>query len=88
IGWALASEAINLGLAQAATRAVLEVRASNEAACTLYRRMGFVQISTRPKYYTNPTEDAALMEMDPLVMQAGARQDREPAIGGGSVSTD
>jgi [ribosomal protein S18]-alanine N-acetyltransferase len=88
IGWALAGEAIRLGLAQAATRAVLEVRASNEAARILYRRMGFVQISTRPKYYTNPTEDAVLMEMDPLVMQAGARQDREPAIGGGSVSTD
>jgi ribosomal-protein-alanine N-acetyltransferase len=83
---ALVTEAIRMGLAQAATRAVLEVRASNEAARTLYRRMGFVQISTRPKYYTNPVEDAVLMEMDPLVMQAGLRQDREPVVGGGSVS--
>ena len=75
-----------MGLAQATTRAVLEVRASNQAARTLYRQMGFAQISTRPKYYTNPVEDAVLMEMDPLVMQAGSRQDREPVAGGGSVS--
>ncbi|HSA61088.1 MAG TPA: ribosomal protein S18-alanine N-acetyltransferase [Nitrospiraceae bacterium] len=86
IGRALVTEAIRMGLAQATTRAVLEVRASNQAARTLYRQMGFAQISTRPKYYTNPVEDAVLMEMDPLVMQAGSRQDREPVAGGGSVS--
>ena len=86
IGRALVTESIRLGLAQATTRAVLEVRATNEAARTLYQRMGFVQISTRPKYYTNPVEDAVLMEMDPLVMQEGSLQDRESVVGGGSVS--
>jgi ribosomal-protein-alanine N-acetyltransferase len=86
IARALVTEAIRVGLAQATTRAVLEVRASNKAARALYQRMGFVQISTRPKYYTNPVEDAVLMEMDPLVMQAGPRQDREPVVEGGSVS--
>lgn len=86
IGRALVTEAICMGLAQATTRAVLEVRASNVAAHTLYQRMGFVQISTRPKYYTNPVEDAVLMEMDPLVMQAESRHDREPVVGDGSVS--
>ena len=85
IGQALVTEAIRMGLAQAATRAVLEVRASNEAACTLYRQMGFVQISTRPKYYTNPVEDAVLMEMDPLVLPAGGRPEGRPVIGGGSI---
>lgn len=88
VGWALAGEAIRLGSAQGATRAVLEVRASNEAARTLYQRMGFAQISTRHKYYTNPIEDAVLMEMDPLVLQAGLRQDRESVVGGGSISAD
>jgi len=86
IGRALATEAIRLGLAQETTRAILEVRASNEAARALYQRMGFVQISIRPTYYTNPLEDAVLMEMAPLVMQTGLRQDRAPVVGGGSVS--
>lgn len=86
IGRALVTEAIRMGLAQAATRAVLEVRASNEAARALYQRMGFVQTSIRPQYYTNPVEDAVLMAMDPLVMPAGARQVCEPIVGEGSVS--
>ena len=86
IGRALATEAIRMGLAQGTTRAILEVRASNEAARTLYQRMGFVQISIRPKYYTSPLEDAVLMKMDPLVMQARPGHDREPVAGGGSVS--
>jgi ribosomal-protein-alanine N-acetyltransferase len=86
IGRALVTEAIRMGLAQATTRAVLEVRASNEAARTLYQRMGFVQISARPQYYTNPVEDAVLMEMDPLVAQTEPRQDRMPVSRGGSVS--
>ncbi len=85
IGRALVTEALHMGLAQVATRAVLEVRASNKAASTLYQRMGFVQISTRPKYYTNPVEDAVLMEMEPLVLNSGARHDRIPVAGGGSI---
>ena len=38
----------------------LEVRASNEAAKALYASLGFVHIATRPRYYSRPTEDAAL----------------------------
>jgi ribosomal-protein-alanine N-acetyltransferase len=86
IGWALATEAISLGLAQSATKATLEVRVSNEAARALYRRLGFVQVGTRSKYYTHPIEDAVLMEMDPLVLQTGARHANESVAGGGSVS--
>jgi [ribosomal protein S18]-alanine N-acetyltransferase len=88
IGLALASEAIRMGLAQAATRAMLEVRASNESARTLYQRVGFRQISVRPKYYTKPIEDALIMEMDPLVMPVESRPDRESIVGGGSVSVN
>jgi ribosomal-protein-alanine N-acetyltransferase len=85
IGQALVTEAIRMGMAHAASRAVLEVRASNEAARSLYQRMGFALVSTRPKYYTNPVEDAVLMEMAPLVMRTGVRRDCEPVVNGGSV---
>lgn len=71
VGKALVTEALRLGLEQAATRAVLEVRASNDPACSLYARLGFVQIGRRPRYYTNPIEDAVLMEMHPLVISSG-----------------
>jgi len=84
IGRALAVEAIGMGLAHAATRAVLEVRASNEPAQRLYRQLGFAPISTRRNYYTNPIEDALLMEMDPLLMPAGSRHTR--AMTGGDES--
>jgi ribosomal-protein-alanine N-acetyltransferase len=87
IGRALVAEAIRMGLAQGTTKAVLEVRASNSAACTFYHRMGFAQISSRPNYYTNPVEAALLMEMNPLVLQAGLRKDRESEEEDGSVST-
>jgi len=86
IGWVLVTEAIRMGMAQEAIRAILEVRASNEAARALYQRMGFMQISTRPKYYTNPVEDAVLMEMGALVIQTGSKHERKTVVGGRSVS--
>ncbi len=67
IARALVTQALEVGLAQAAMRAVLEVRASNHAAHALYRRLGFRDVTTRPMYYTNPVEDALLMELDPIV---------------------
>ena len=76
VGGALVTEALRLGVEQAATRAVLEVRASNDPARCLYTRLGFVQIGRRPRYYTNPIEDAVLMEMHPLVMPSGPPQGR------------
>ncbi len=38
----------------------LEVRASNMAARTLYRTVGYNAVGTRRNYYRNPTEDAVL----------------------------
>jgi [ribosomal protein S18]-alanine N-acetyltransferase len=67
IARALVTQALAVGVAQAAVRAVLEVRASNHAAHALYRNFGFHDVSTRQKYYTNPIEDALLMELDPIV---------------------
>ena len=88
IGKALVREAIRVALDQAATRAVLEVRASNEPARSLYTTMGFVQVGTRPQYYTNPIEDAVLMEMNPLVIPSGRLRVPTCRIGGDSTSTD
>ena len=88
IGTALVAEAFRVALNHAATRAVLEVRASNTPARFLYTAMGFTQIGTRPQYYSNPLEDAVLMEMNPLVMPSG-RQNVPPCRAGGeSTSTD
>lgn len=70
VGWSLAREAIIVGMRHGATRAVLEVRASNEAAQRLYRLMGFTPIGIRRQYYSNPVEDAVLMEMVPLLLPA------------------
>lgn len=88
VGRALVTEALRQGLIQAATRAVLEVRASNEPALALYTRIGFVQISSRPHYYTNPTEDAVLMEMHPLVLSRGPQRERSVASGSEPASTN
>ena len=43
-------------------RCILEVRASNQAAQMLYRKAGFRDMGRRPGFYTNPTDDAILME--------------------------
>ena len=68
IARSLVATALQTGLSQAALRAVLEVRASNQAAQCLYRSFGFSQTAIRPKYYVNPVEDAVLMELDPIVI--------------------
>lgn len=47
-------------------RATLEVRASNEAALALYRRLGFHVEATRRGYYTKPQEDALILWRDHL----------------------
>ena len=70
IARALVTRALEVGMAQAAMCAVLEVRASNHAAHAFYRSLGFRDVTIRSKYYTNPIEDALLMEMDPIVSEA------------------
>ena len=82
IARALVSRALELGAAQTASRALLEVRASNQAAHALYRSLGFRDVSTRPTYYSNPIEDALLMELDPIV-SASIRLAQESGHEGG-----
>ena len=50
-----------------ASKATLEVRASNAAALALYERLGFHVAARRPAYYTNPEEDALILWRDNLV---------------------
>ena len=40
---------------------MLEVRASNAPAITLYEKLGFVQVGCRKNYYRNPKEDALIL---------------------------
>lgn len=43
---------------------MLEVRVSNEAAISLYKKLGFVQVGCRPRYYTKPREDALILRKE------------------------
>ncbi len=45
------------------TAVFLEVRESNAAARTLYKRTGFEQTGHRKAYYKNPSEDAVLYRL-------------------------
>jgi ribosomal-protein-alanine N-acetyltransferase len=45
------------------TEVCLEVRASNWPALALYRHLGFVETARRPRYYTDPVEDAVLLSL-------------------------
>ena len=42
----------------------LEVRLSNHAAQALYRKFGFREVGTRPRYYADNGEDALLMDRE------------------------
>ncbi len=41
----------------------LEVRQSNEPAISLYKKCGYETVGTRKNYYSNPKEDAILMNL-------------------------
>ncbi|CUQ67771.1 ribosomal protein S18-alanine N-acetyltransferase [Candidatus Nitrospira inopinata] len=86
VGRTLVAEAIGMGMTRGSSRAVLEVRHSNEAAQRLYRELGFVSIGVRRGYYSEPAEDAVVMEMDPLAAPAGLQLSRERRGSGESVS--
>ena len=62
-GKALMESAIAWSLERGAELMRLEVRAGNEAAQHLYRKLGFVQSGMRSGYYSNPVEDAVMMSL-------------------------
>lgn len=46
------------------TKMLLEVRVSNEPAFQLYTKLGFSVLAVRKDYYTEPVEDAYVMQCD------------------------
>jgi len=52
---------VDVARAQGAQNLTLEVRASNEAALTLYRRFGLAPAGVRKNYYADLGEDALIM---------------------------
>ena len=65
-GTGLANAALAWSRRAGATKAFLEVRASNSAAIAFYTRLGFKFSGRRLKYYQFPEEDAVLMRRDKL----------------------
>ena len=61
-GSALLLAALRAFQSQGATRAFLEVRASNAGAIAFYGKHGFVPTVRRKGYYQDPYEDAVVME--------------------------
>lgn len=43
---------------------LLEVRVSNAPAIALYEKLDFEQVGRRPRYYTNPREDALILRKE------------------------
>lgn len=64
IGRTLLTHVLRVGRQQGARRATLEVRESNQAALALYHAVGFVVCGRRPRYYTNPVEDALILWLE------------------------
>ena len=43
---------------------MLEVRISNEAAISVYKKLGFTEVGCRKNYYRNPKEDALILRKE------------------------
>ena len=61
LGAFMLSRALEQGARRGAEAVYLEVRRSNRAAQALYERFGFLTVSVRPDYYTDPREDALVL---------------------------
>ena len=62
-GSLLLNEALAWGRRVGARQAFLEVRESNGRAVEFYRRHGFAENGRRPRYYTDPVEDALVLKI-------------------------
>ena len=64
IGKNLVSGAISLGGSNGAKKFFLEVRKSNASAISLYNALGFLQVGVSKNHYSQPREDAFLMNLE------------------------
>ena len=68
-------QALRIGVDQGCCRGMLEVRHSNQTARMLYESFNFKEYATRNSYYTNPTEDAILMTLEPISKTISDKKD-------------
>ncbi len=62
LGYALLKYLLNKALEKGLSSALLEVRETNVAAISLYRKAGFVPVGTRREYYLSPDgKEAAIL---------------------------
>lgn len=62
IGSAIVDAITKLCVREGCARITLELRKSNDAARALYEKHGFVAVGERPNFYSNPSENAILMD--------------------------
>jgi ribosomal-protein-alanine N-acetyltransferase len=67
LGTRLMRRVLTEGRRLGATRATLEVRASNVEARNFYEGLGFRATAVRKHYYTNPVEDALILWREPVL---------------------
>jgi len=65
----LLTVALYVSKSKGGTQALLEVRASNQPALSLYRNFGFEMVGRRPHYYKDNNEDAILMTTNLLTLE-------------------
>ena len=79
LGTGLVQHALSVGAARGVRTALLEVRASNQAAIAMYENIGFNRKNIRKGYYDNPREDAVIMTY--FIQKGGAAMlNEDPAI--------
>lgn len=71
----LTLQALCIGSAQGCCRGMLEVRDSNQVARKLYESFKFKEYGRRNSYYTNPSEDAILMILEPIFKPISDKKD-------------
>ena len=64
IGYELMQAAVQESGRRKARKVILEVRKSNNPAITFYLKFEFKVMGERKNYYSNPIEDAYVMELD------------------------
>ena len=64
IGSALTEKIISFGKEKKLSFVTLEVRESNLAAISLYKKFGFKTVGKRKNFYTAPSEDALIMTIE------------------------
>lgn len=66
LGEALVRSLVEEAVADASAKILLEVRASNVPAITLYERLGFERFHVRPRYYADGEDGVEMMLTFPL----------------------